>query len=150
MPWRAGAGRSGAPDQPLTIYQNREQRLEMLRPLASRDELSAYVWLAYACETSSGRTEKSELVAPIDAMRQSPLSTIPLLAFKQAICLGVDPRAVEALFEREPRFAELSFFRGLNATGLRKLDDADARYREAYALARRRGRRRRSRLATSR
>src|ERR1700693_6302834 len=43
MPWRAGTGRPGAPDQPLTIYQNRAQRLEMLRPLAARDELSAYV-----------------------------------------------------------------------------------------------------------
>ena len=131
MPWRAGAGRSGAPDQPLTIYQNRTPRTEMLRPLAARDELSAYVWLAYACETSSGRTEKSELVAPIDAMR--PMSDIPLLAFKQAICLGVDARSLETLFERERRFAEISFFRGLTASGARKLDDAEARYREAYA-----------------
>jgi tetratricopeptide (TPR) repeat protein len=32
-----------------------------------------------------------------------------------------------------PRFAELPFFRGLLASGARKLDDADARYREAYA-----------------
>ena len=131
MPWRAGTGRSGAPDQPLTIYQNRTQRIEMLRPLASRDELFAYVWLAYACETSSGRSEKNELVTPIDAMR--PMSDVPLLMFKQAICLGVDAKSVETLFEREPRFAELSFFRGLIAGGSRKLDDADARYREAYA-----------------
>jgi tetratricopeptide (TPR) repeat protein len=131
MPWRAGAGRSGAPDQPLTIYQNRDQRIEMLRSLAGRDELSAYVWLSYACQTMSGRTERSELIAPIDAVR--PMSDIPLLAFKQAICLGVDAESIDALSQRELRFAELSFFRGLIASGARKLDDADARYREAYA-----------------
>jgi tetratricopeptide (TPR) repeat protein len=132
LPWRAGAGRSGAPDQPQSIYQDRDRRVAMLSPLASRDELSAYVWLAYACETSFGRTEKSELIAPIDERSSSPLSSLPLLAFKLAICRGVDSTSVETLFEREPRFAELSFFRGLNASGLRKLDDADARYREAY------------------
>jgi tetratricopeptide (TPR) repeat protein len=131
VPWRAGSGRSGAPDQPVTIYQNRTQRIEMLRPLAARDELAAYVWLAYACETSSGRVEKRELVAPIDAMR--PMSDIPLLVFKQAICLGIDVPSVEALLEREPRFAELSFFRGLAAGASRKLEEADARFREAYA-----------------
>jgi tetratricopeptide (TPR) repeat protein len=61
------------------------------------------------------------------------MSALPLLTFRQAICLGVDAGAAEALFEREPRFAELSFFRGLAASGQRKLDDAEARYREAYA-----------------
>jgi tetratricopeptide (TPR) repeat protein len=128
--WRAGAGRTGAPDQPLTIYQNRVQRLEMLRPLAARDELSAYVWLAYACETSSARIEISEILAPIDAERA--MSDLPLLAFRRAICLGVDAGAVEALAAREPRFAELAYFRGLVASAERKLDEAEARYREAY------------------
>jgi tetratricopeptide (TPR) repeat protein len=115
----------------------------MLRPLASRDELSAYVWLAYACETKSVRTDRSDLVAPIDAAREGSQgsqgglsSEIPLLAFKQAICLGVDFAALDALFEREPRFAELAFFRGVNASGQRKLDDAEARYKEAYAWRR--------------
>lgn len=131
MLWRAGAGHGGAPDQPLTIYQNRTARLDMLRPLAGRDELSAYVWLAYACETSSGRTEMSDLVAPVDAVRS--MSDLPLLAFRQAICLGVDAAAVDRLYAREPRFAELAYFRGLIASAQRDLDGADARYREAYA-----------------
>ena len=89
------------------------------------------VWLAYMCETSPARVDKSELIAPVDA--EHPMSELPLLAFRQAACLGVDAGAVEALLEREPRFAELSFFRGLVASGQRKLDDAEARYREAYA-----------------
>jgi len=131
MPWRAGGGRSGAPDSPLTIFQNWDQRVEALRPVAGRDELSAYVWLAYLCETSPARVDKRELIAPVDA--DHPMSDLPLLAFRQAACIGVDAGAVEALLEREPRFAELSFFRGLVASGQRKLDDAEVRYREAYA-----------------
>jgi tetratricopeptide (TPR) repeat protein len=128
MPWRAGLEPLGASDPVLSLYQNRERRVEMLRPLAVRDELSAYVWLANMCATSSVRMEKSEFVAPIGA-----LSNLPLLAFRQAICLGADAVAVEALVEREPRFAELAFFRGVVAGGALKLEDADARYREAYA-----------------
>ena len=131
MLWRAGTGRSGAADQPLTIYQNRTQRIETLRPLAARDELSAYVWLAYACETSSSRVEMSELLAPIDVTRR--MSDWPLLVFRQAICQGVNATAVDALLARDPRFAELAYFRGLVASAERDLDEADARYREAYA-----------------
>ncbi len=131
MLWRAGAGRTGTADPPLTLYQNRAARTDMLRSLAPRDELSAYVWLAYACETSSGRTDIRDLVAPVDAARS--MSDLPLLAFRQAICLGVDAKAIDALFAREPRFAELAYFRGLIASAQRDLDAADARYREAYA-----------------
>ncbi len=131
MLWRAGAGRSGAPDQPLTIYQNRAQRSEALRSTASRDELSAYVYFAYSCETSPGRSETADLIAPIDEVR--PMSDLPLLAFRRAICLGIDQEAVEALMRSEPRFAELSLFRGLIASAERRLDDAEARYHEAYA-----------------
>jgi tetratricopeptide (TPR) repeat protein len=129
--WRAGAGRSGDGDQPLAIYQNRAARLEVLRSLAARDELSAYVWLAYACETSSARTDMRELVAPMDAAR--PMSGLPLLAFRQAICQGVDGEALDALLLREPRFVELAYFRGLVASADRDLDAADMHYREAYA-----------------
>jgi tetratricopeptide (TPR) repeat protein len=129
MPWRVGAGRSGEPDSPLTIYQNPAQRVEMLRPLAARDELSAYVWLTYMCQSGATEaTDREALRGPLGS-----LGDIPLLAFKQATCLGVDAESIAALSAREPRFAELSFFRGLIAGGARKMDDADARYREAYA-----------------
>src|SRR5580765_2555120 len=66
FPWRAGAGRSGRPDSGLNIFANRDQRIEGLRALAARDELSAYVWVAYACESGAGRTMGNpELRAPI-------------------------------------------------------------------------------------
>jgi hypothetical protein len=101
MPWRAGAGRSGTPDQLPTIFQNRDQRIAALRPLAGRDELSAYLWLAYMCETSSARVERSEILTPMDEVRS--MSQLPLIAFRQASCFGVDADGVQALSERESR-----------------------------------------------
>lgn len=145
MPWRAGAGRLGSPDNPPGLFRNDTARVELLRSLAARDELAAYVWLAYACQTRSVGADRNALIAPIDARRptatvapgpmspMSPMSDAPLLVFKQAICLGVDPKLVDALSEREPRFAELAFFRGLIATGSRKLDEAEEKYLSAYA-----------------
>jgi tetratricopeptide (TPR) repeat protein len=131
MLWRAGTGRGGGPDQPLTIYQNRTQRTAALRSMAARDELSAYVWLAYACEISPGRTEIADLLAPVDELQ--PMSDLPLLEFRKATCLGIDAAALDALRAREPRFAELAFYRGLIASAKRDLEGADTAYREAYA-----------------
>jgi tetratricopeptide (TPR) repeat protein len=129
MPWRVDLGPSGAPDPPLTVYQNREQRVEMLRPMAADNELSAYVWLAYTCASGVAfRMGNDELRATLGS-----LSDLPLLGFRLATCPTGGVAALEQLVEREPRFKEAAYFLGLNATGTRKLDDADARYREAYA-----------------
>jgi tetratricopeptide (TPR) repeat protein len=138
FPWRAGAGRSGRPDSGLNIFANREQRIKGLRALAARDELSAYVWVAYACESGAGRTMGNpELRAPIGG-----LADLPLLKFRLTICPTSGGSALDELVGSEPRFKETAFFKGLNATrsaspvitvGPRKLDDADAHYREAYA-----------------
>jgi tetratricopeptide (TPR) repeat protein len=137
-PWRAGAGRSGRPDSALTIFSNREQRVEGLRALAQRDELSAYVWVAYTCESGIGRTMGNpEMRAAIGMWAE-----LPLLAFRLAICPTSGLSALDEVVGREPRFKEAAFFQGLNATrsaspavalSSRKLDEADAHYREAYA-----------------
>jgi len=129
FPWRAGAGRSGRPDSGLNIFANRDQRIAGLRALAARDQLSAYVWVAYACESGAGRTMGNpEMRAPI-----GELSDLPLLKFRLAICPTSGPSALDEAVSGEPRFKEAAFFKGLNAISARKLDDADARYREAYA-----------------
>jgi tetratricopeptide (TPR) repeat protein len=129
FPWRAGAGRSGRPDSGLNIFANRDQRIEGLRALAARDELSAYVWVAYACESGAGRTMGNpEMRAPM-----GELADLPLLKFRLAICPTSGPSALDEAVSGEPRFKEAGFFKGLNAISARKLDDADARYREAYA-----------------
>jgi tetratricopeptide (TPR) repeat protein len=128
-PWRAGAGRSGRPDSPLDIFVNRERRIEELRVIAARDELSAYVWIAYACESGAARTMGNpEMRAAIGMW-----ADLPLLKFRLAICPTSGLSALDEAVGAEPRFKEASFFKGLNATSVRKLDEADTRYREAYA-----------------
>jgi tetratricopeptide (TPR) repeat protein len=137
-PWRAGAGRSARPDSDLGIFVNREQRLETLRVAAARDELSAYVWIAYACESGAGRTMGN----PAMTAAIGPFADVPLLKFRLAICPTSGPRALEDAVGGEPRFKEAEFFKGLNVTqssspvivvGPRSLDDAETHYREAYA-----------------
>jgi len=61
------------------------------------------------------------------------LADLPLLKFRLAICPTSAPSALDEAVSGEPRFKEAAFFKGLSAISARKLDDADARYREAYA-----------------
>src|SRR5262249_39086971 len=49
------------------------------------------------------------------------------------ICAMSGLPALDEAVKTEPRLKEAAFFRGLNAISARKLDEADARYREAYA-----------------
>jgi len=127
IPWRVGAGIPGRND--LSVFVNREQRIAALRATAGRDELSAYVWVAYACGSGAALTMRDgELKAPIGA-----LADLRLLAFRVAICSTSPLSSIEAVTAAEPRYKEASFFKGLNATAARKLEEADARYREAYA-----------------
>src|SRR5215467_183242 len=129
FPWRGGAGRSGRPDASLSIFANREQRIDGLRGIAGRDELSAYVWIAYACGSGAGLLMgTAEMKAPIGAW-----ADVPLLAFRLAICSTSGLAAIDAVVAEEPRYKEAAFFRGINAISARKLDEADARYRDAYA-----------------
>ena len=129
FPWSGGAGRSGRLDAGLSIFANREQRIDALRGIAGRDELSAYVWIAYACGSGAGLLMgNAEMKAPISAW-----ADVPLLAFRLAICSTSGLAAIDAVVAEEPRYKEAAFFRGINAISARKLDEADARYREAYA-----------------
>jgi tetratricopeptide (TPR) repeat protein len=129
MPWRAGAGRSGRPDSALTVYTDRAQRIASLRSVAARDELAAYLWVAYACESGAGLSMgHAELKAPLGAMAEQPL-----IAYRLAICPTGGTDLLDAVIAEQPRFKEAAFYKGLRASSARRLDDADARYREAYA-----------------
>ena len=129
IPWRAGAGRSGAVDSLVTnIYANREQRMASLRATAQRDEFFAYMFIAYACESGAGlRLGNDDLRAAVGQMLDAPL-----VAYRLAICPTSGLQAIDDLAGREPRYKETAFYRGLNASSARKLDEADARYRQAY------------------
>jgi tetratricopeptide (TPR) repeat protein len=131
IPWRVdtGAGLARPGRSELGVFVNREQRIEALKAIAGRDELSAYVWVAYACGSGAALTMgNDEVKAPIGALVEEPL-----LMFRVAICSTSAPSAIDAVIAAEPRYKEATFFKGLNAIAARKLDDADARYREAYA-----------------
>jgi tetratricopeptide (TPR) repeat protein len=134
MPWRAGAGRSGQPDSPLTIFTNRQQRTETLRALAGRDELSAYVWIDYACASGVGLSlGDGEMRAPVAAFTSLPLIEFALITCRTSGGTGRPQQGIDDVLAEEPRYKEIAFFKGLVAIGARKLDDAEARYREAYA-----------------
>jgi tetratricopeptide (TPR) repeat protein len=129
FPWSAGGGRPGRPEASVSIFANREQRIDALRGLAGRDELSAYVWIAYACGSGAGLLMgNAQMKAPIGAWADAPL-----LAFRLAICSTSGLAAIDAVVAEESRYKEAAFFRGINAISARKLDEADARYRDAYA-----------------
>lgn len=129
VPWRAGAGRLGTIDSIGTgLYANRDQRMEALRATASRDEFFAYMFVAYACESGAGlRLGNNDMRAAVGTMIDAPL-----VAYRLAICPTSGVERLDEVVKSEPRYKEAAFYRGLNATSARKLDDADAHYREAY------------------
>lgn len=130
MPWRVGAGRSNRPDAPLAIYTNREARAAELRASADRDELSAYTWIAYACQSGVARSmTDADLSAAIPSFAATTLIRYALAT----VCGTARPGALDDIVSAEPRFKEIAFHQGLAAIGARRLDDADTKYREAYA-----------------
>jgi len=127
-PWRVGAGRSGRVDSGLDIFVNRERRLEDLRATAARDELAAYAWVAYACESGAARNlGNTELRAATGA-----LSDLNVIKFRLAICAAGGGVRLSEVVAAEPRFKEAAFFRGQAAISATKLDEADAQYHDAY------------------
>jgi tetratricopeptide (TPR) repeat protein len=130
LPWRGGVGRSNRPALALTAYQDRERRIAELRATANRDVLSAYVYLAYACQSGALRTvSKAEVDAAIPQFGDAPLFAYALAA----ICGVGRSAAFVGITAKEPRYKELTFHLALEASAARKLDDAEARYKEAYA-----------------
>ncbi len=132
VPWRVGAGRgSAAPDSfgGAALYANRAQRADVLRVTAARDEFSAYMFLAYACESGAGL----QIGTPEMRNAVGTMIDAPLVAYRLAICPTSGPAALDAVVAKEPRYKEAAFYSALRATSMQKLDDADARYREAYA-----------------
>jgi tetratricopeptide (TPR) repeat protein len=129
FPWRAGAGRSGSVDSIVTnLYADRDQRTETLRATATRDELFAYMFIAYACESGTGlRLGNNEMRAAV-----GPMIDAPVVAYRLAICPTSGLERLDEVVAKEPRYKESAFYKGLNETSQRKLDEADARYREAY------------------
>jgi hypothetical protein len=128
FPWRVSANPAGRPASGPSIFVNRERRLEDLRATAARDELSAYVWIAFACESGAGRTMGNPEMRAVVALQ----ADLVLVKFRLATCATGGASQLQEVVTSEPRFKEAAFFKGQNAASALKLDEADAQYREAY------------------
>ena len=130
LPWRGGVTASSSPRFAVAAFRDREQRIAQLQATATRDVFSAYVWLVYACESGGLRTiSKAEVDAAIPALSDAPIFSYALAA----VCnVRRRPTSFDDIVARELRYKEASFYQGLEASGARKLDDAEKRYREAY------------------
>ena len=116
-------------DRARVLRANRAAWDTRLRELAPIDELAAYVWMAFSC----GATETRDLTLDELAEPAATFKDTSLIAFKRAICRGIEPEPLKALHTRDARFGEVPYYLGLLAVSQRKLDDADRRFEEAYA-----------------
>lgn len=115
-------------DRMLRLHRGRSAWTAVLRPLAADDPLAAYTWLALACASHDGPAGVNEAAAKVDERW-----SLPLLAFKRAVCPTIDGPRLEHLLESEPRFVEVTYVLGLLAVAQTKLDRADDLYERAYA-----------------
>jgi tetratricopeptide (TPR) repeat protein len=111
------------------LQANRDVWTARLRELAPIDELGAYMWLSFTCGATETRDlSLDQLFEPV-----APFRDTPLIALKRATCRGVVPERLKELAGANPRFVEVAYWLGLFVVGERKLDDADAKFEEAYA-----------------
>jgi len=130
VPWRiAPASASTTASTLANIVEGRNQRLDVLRQTADHDELAAYVYIAFACETGVGlRMGNREMKAAVGAM-----ADVPLVAYRLALCPTSGLAALDDVVAKEPRYKEAAFYKAQNAVRAQKLDPAEAGYRDAYA-----------------
>src|SRR5262249_19644956 len=108
------------------LARNREQWSAVLRGDAGQDVLAAYVWLAFACNSTSNT--RQEAVAAV-----GPLADLPLLQFEQVSCGALRADNLEKILAADSRFLETTYLLGLAKLGARDLDAADAELSRSYA-----------------
>lgn len=133
LPWRVGFQRAPATDAQLErdriLRENLKEWTAWLHDEAPKDFVSAYAWLSMLCGSVAGRRMTAdELMPPV----QSSLD-VPLIPYRHATCVGVEPGPLTDLMRADPRFRELDYFLGMHALGQAKLNEADAFLRRAYA-----------------
>jgi len=131
---RGAAGNSPvASDQQMaaiaTANRNRTAWTERLRAEADGNELAAYLSLAFNCTYNTPRTNEAA-DALLDAL--PAWKDTPLVRFRLATCVGFRMPALESLLDENPRFVEVSYYKGLQAVIAGDLDEADAQLDRAY------------------
>jgi tetratricopeptide (TPR) repeat protein len=138
----AGSGSARTPTSDVDLDRMRRLRINQeawrarLLELAPTDELTAYTYLAFACENTPPQSQTiAQIVAPIGTLGETTL-----LTFKRGICRRIDVPTLDAVLAKEPKFIEVKYFQGLfdvaeaPRVGLpSKLDEADRRFDEAFA-----------------
>jgi tetratricopeptide (TPR) repeat protein len=129
----AGEIRSPTTDDDLErsrrLRQNQAAWSATLLAAAPIDELGSYLWLALTCGSIEARNmTMDEMFAPVATFRDTPL-----IAFRRAICRGIEAEPLQAVLDRDARFVEVAYYRGLFEVGRRKLDEADQLFDRVYA-----------------
>jgi tetratricopeptide (TPR) repeat protein len=129
VPWRIAPGPAPTLAAMTAMSANRTGQLDVLRQTADGDELSAYFYIAAACDTGVGlRMGNREMRAAVGAM-----ADVPLVAYRLALCPTSGLGALDDIVAKEPRYKETVFYKAQIAVRTQKLDEGDARYRDAYA-----------------
>jgi len=100
---------------------------EMLARAARTDPVAAHFLLLLAC-----RQRMALPIADLDAL-PAAIRAAPLVAYAAGACSASHADLLDAALEREPRFAEVRFHRGLQALGAGALVTADAELAAAIA-----------------
>jgi tetratricopeptide (TPR) repeat protein len=110
------------------LWQHTAAWMTFLRERAPDDLVAGYAWLSLACGSAEGHRMTAEaLTAPVASMRD-----VPIIAYRRAICLGIDRGPLTALAARDPRFREIDYHLGLEAIGRRDLDAAAPLFERAF------------------
>jgi len=132
VPWPVSRARpAGAAqlERMRRLYQEREAWKARFLEKAADSEFSAYLWLAFTCESGEARVmSKDDRAAPLGAMKDAPL-----VVYKSATCPRMEIQALGDLQQREPRFAEIDYFMGVKAILDGRLEDADQTLQRAYS-----------------
>jgi len=109
--------------------RNRAAWTESLRARADENELTSYLWVAFNCAYNSPTTAEVERL--LDAV--PTLRDTPLIRYRIATCTALKIPELTDLLDANPRFLEITYYKGLDGIIQGDLDEADAQFARAYA-----------------
>jgi tetratricopeptide (TPR) repeat protein len=109
--------------------RNRTAWTESLRARADENELTAYLWVAFNCTYNSPTNQVVDTLADVlPAWRDTPL-----IRYRIATCTAPRIPALKELLDGDPRFLEITYYRGLDAVIQGDLDEAAVQFERAFS-----------------
>jgi tetratricopeptide (TPR) repeat protein len=131
--WIGGQG-SPTDDRGLAAiqkaYRNRDAWLNLLRPRAAGDVLSAYLWLAFNCTAPTNGINPGDIPRWVTAA--GTWGDAPLLKYRAATCGSYDRVVLADIVDSNPRFVEIDYFLAFTATRNGNLEEAAALLQNAF------------------